>query len=91
MPQNIYSKLDQSGLCPGKFYGTGKMHIISTNNVDELPLRPISNILSNIGTLTYETAKYLVKLLSLLDTSECTIRNTKTFVRHIRKEKVPLG
>lgn len=87
MPQNIYSKLDQSGLCPGKFYGTGKMHIISTNNVDELPLHPI---VSNIRRLTYQAAKYLAKLWSQLGTFEHTISNTKTFVKHIRKENVLL-
>ena len=74
-------------LCLGKIYGTAKMHAISTNNVDELPLRPI---VSNIRRLTYQAAKYLAKLWSQLGTSEHTISNTKTFVKHIRKEKVLL-
>ena len=41
MPQTFYSKLYPSGSCPGKFYGTAKMHKLLTNNVDDLPLRPI--------------------------------------------------
>ena len=83
MPENVYSKLYPSGSCPGKFYGTAKI----ASNVDDLPLRPL---ISNIGTVTYQTAKYLAKLLSPLGTSECTISNTKTFVKCIRKMKVPV-
>ena len=41
MPQTFYSKLYPSGSCPGKFYGTAKMHKLLTNNVDDLPLRPM--------------------------------------------------
>ena len=88
MPQNVYSKLYPSRSCPGKFYGTAKMHKLLTNDVNDLPLRPI---ISNIGTATYQTAKYLTKLFSPLGTSEYTISNTKTFVKQIRKMKVSLG
>ena len=88
MSQNVYSKLYPSGSCPGKFYGTAKLYKLLSNNVDDLPLRPI---ISNIGTETYQTAKYLAKLLSPLGTSEYTIRNTKKFVRQTRKIKVPVG
>ena len=87
MPQNVYSKLDPSGSCPGKFYGTAQMHKHLTNDVDDLQFRPI---ISNIGTATYRTAKYLAKLLPPLGTSEYTISNTKTFVKQIKKLKVPL-
>ena len=51
-------------------------------------MRPI---LSNIGTATYEIAKYLTKLLSPLSKSNYTINSTKQFVNHIRKQKVPDG
>ena len=88
MIQNAYSKLYPSGSCPGKFYGTAKMHKLLSNNVDDLSLRPI---ISNIGTTTYQTGTYLAKLLSPLGTSEHTISNTKTFVKQIEKIKVPLG
>ena len=42
-----------SGSCPGKFYGTAKIHNISSENdtADDLPIRPI---VSNIGTATYD-------------------------------------
>ena len=56
-----YSRLYPTGSCPGKFYGTTKIHkILPTDNVDKLPIRPID---SNINTSTYELAKYLAKLL----------------------------
>ena len=54
MPQIVYSKLYPSGSCPDKFYGAAKMNKLLTNNIDDLPLRPI---ISNIGTATYQTAK----------------------------------
>ena len=89
MPQNVYSKLYPSGSCPSKFHRTAKMHKLLTNNVDDLPIRPI---VSNTGTATYpKTAKNLAKLSSLLGTSDYTISNTKTFVKQIRKMEVPLG
>ena len=41
-------RLYPSGSCPGKFYGTAKVHKISENDtVDELPILPI---ISNFGT-----------------------------------------
>ena len=61
MSQNVYSKLCPSGSCTCKLYGTAKMHKHLANNVDDLPLRLM---ISNIGTATYQTAKYLAKLLS---------------------------
>ena len=36
------------------------MHKLSRYNVDDLPLR---HVVSNIGTVTYQTAKYLVKYI----------------------------
>ena len=70
-----YLCLCPSGCCPGKFYGTAKVHKISENDtVDELPIRPI---VSNIGTATYDLAKYLAKLLSPLSQSNYTLKNTK--------------
>ena len=45
MPQNVYSKLYPSGSCQDKFYGTAKMHKLSTNRGNDFPLHPIiSNI-----------------------------------------------
>ena len=76
----------QQSSCPGKFYGNAKVHKLLTNNVDDLPLRPI---ISNIGTATYETAKYLANLLAPLGKSKYTITNTKEFVKYIQKTKSP--
>ena len=67
LPEKVYKKLYPTGSCPGKFYGNAKVHKLSTNNVDDLTLRPI---VSNIGTATYETAKYLASLLAPLNKSE---------------------
>ena len=86
LPENVYKKLYLTGSYPGKFYA--KVHKLSTNNVGDLTLRPI---VSNIGTATYETAKYLARLLAPLSKSEFIINNTKEFVKFIQKQKVPDG
>ena len=85
LPEKVYRKLYLTGSCPGKFYGNAKVHKLLTNNADDLPLRPI---ISNIGTATYETAKYLANLLAPLGKSKYTITNTKEFVKYIQKQKV---
>ena len=44
-----------------KIFMTQKIHKLPTNGfIDHLPLRPI---ISNIGTKSYQLAKYLAKLL----------------------------
>ena len=88
LPENVYKKLQPTGSCSGKFYGNAKVHKLSTNNVDDLTLRPI---VSNIGNVTYETAKYLTSLLAALSKSEFTINNTKEFAKYIQIQKVPDG
>ena len=88
LPEKVYKKLYRARSYPGKFYGNAKVHKLSTNNVDDLTLRPI---VSNIDTDTYETAKYLANLLAPLSKSEFTINNTKEFVKYIQKQKVPEG
>ena len=50
------------------------MQKLSTNKVDDLPHR---SIVSNIGKATYQTVKYLTKLLLPLGTSEYIINNIK--------------
>ena len=63
-----YKRLYPNGSAPGKFYDTAKVHkILITEGVDKLPIRPI---ISNIGTPTYQLAKYLAKLLSPLANSK---------------------
>ena len=84
-----YKRLYPSGSAPGKFYGTAKLHKISINDdVDKLLIRPI---ISNIGTPTYQLAKYLAKHLSPLANSEYTVTSTKDFIEKIKNVKVPNG
>ena len=49
-------------------------------------MRPI---ISNINTASYEFTKYLAKLLSLLSTSEYTVKSTNEFITHIRGQNIP--
>ena len=49
--QQEYKRLYPTRSNAGKFYGTAKLHKLSTfGTVDQLPLRPI---ISNIGTASY--------------------------------------
>ena len=69
------------GSYPGKFYGTAKVHKLPENgNVDQLPIRPV---VSNIGTATYQLAKYLAKLLPPLSQSQYTVKSIKDFIQKI--------
>ena len=92
--QKTYSEIYPSGSNPGKFYETGKVHKLNDDernglgNVDKLPLRPI---ISNIGTATYKTAKYLAKLLTPLGKSKYTVGSTKEFVDKLRGINPPKG
>ena len=84
--EETYKAIYPSGSNPGKFYGTAKIHKLSNenemniNNVDHLPLRPI---VSNIGTATYKTSKYLAQLLAPLGKSEYTVSSTKLRYSHL--------
>ena len=82
-----YYQLYPTGSCAGKFYGTAKIHKLPPNGfIDNLPLRPI---ISNIGTASYQLAKYLAKLLSPLAQSNYTINSTKDLMIKIKNEKIP--
>ena len=54
--------------------------------MSNLLLRPI---VSNIGTASYQLAKYLDQLLSPLTRSRYTVNSTKDLVVKIKNEKVP--
>ena len=62
--KDVYKKLYPSASQPGLFFGLAKVHKLKGNNcnVSELPLRPV---ISNIGTATYQVAKYLSQILLL--------------------------
>ena len=72
--EKFYKKLYPTGSYPSNLYENAKVHKLSTNDIDDLTLRPIA---SDIGTTTYEAAKYLVYLLALLSKSKFTINNAE--------------
>ena len=82
-----FYQLYPTGSCPGKFYSTVKIHKLPLNGfIDNLPLRPT---VSNIGTASFQLAKYLAKLLSPLAQSNYTINSTKDIMIKIKNEKIP--
>ena len=84
-----YLNIYPTGSSPGKFYGTAKKYKFTpTGTTDNPPIRPT---ISNIGTASYQFAKYLAKLLSPLSKSEYTVDNNVEFINNIKSEKVPTG
>ena len=80
-------KLYPTGSRPGLFHGTAKVgKVRKEETFDELTMRPI---ISNIGTATYETAKYLNSLLAPLGKSECSLLSTETIIKHIKGQRIP--
>ena len=89
MSEEDYKRIYRESSRPGLFYGTAKLHRLKQNDtVCSLPLRPI---ISNVGTATYKTAKYLATLLSPLAISEYNIKNSYEFVKSIKNTKIPNG
>ena len=89
IPSLLYSKINPTGSVPGRFYGTTKLYKLKDNRtVENLPLRPI---ISNIGTATYKLAKYLARILKPLGQSQYTIKNSKSFIKTLKKQKIPPG
>mgnify|MGYP001796235858 CR=1 FL=1 len=83
-----YCNLYPIGSKTGAFYGTAKVHKLRQGEgIEQLTLRPI---VSNIGTATYEVAKYLARLLSLLAKSGFTVQSTKQFVVNLHTETLPV-
>lgn len=82
-----YNSIYPTSSRPGQFYGTAKLHKVpkDSTDVDPLPIRPI---VSNIGTATYKTSKYLAKLLTPLTKSKYTVDSTKDFISHTRQMKI---
>ena len=74
------------------FYGTPKILKLQPQQqqqrLEELTMKPI---ISDIGTATYEIAKYLNKLLTPLSKSDYNILNTEGLVTSLREEKIPSG
>ena len=71
----------------GQFYGTTNLHNLKDNRtLEDLRLTPIR---SNIGTVTYELAKYIAQMLKPLGQSQYTIKSSKSFMKTLNKEKIP--
>ncbi|XP_057292671.1 uncharacterized protein LOC130621404 [Hydractinia symbiolongicarpus] len=83
-----YKKLCPQGSSPAQFYGTAKVRKIPPNPTvaDDLPLQPI---ISNIGSATYNTSKYLAKLLTPLTQSTYTTESSLDFISSLKGEKIP--
>ena len=87
LSEQEYKVLYPSGSSPGKLYSTVKIHKVpGIGNKDQLPIR---SIVSNLNTATYQLAKHLSKILSLLRESEYTIKSTRHFMEIIKQKKVP--
>ena len=56
--------------------------------MEDLPLRPI---ISTIRIATYELAKYLAQILKPLGQSQYTIKISKSFIKTLKKQKIPPG
>nr|XP_027220817.1 uncharacterized protein LOC113813080 [Penaeus vannamei] len=71
---STYNFLSTSGSQPGMLYGLPKVH------KPNILLRPI---ISSIGTFNYNTAKFLVPIISPLTTNQYTIENSTAFANEI--------
>ena len=87
---DIIDKKTYDKLCPvgsqfGILYGLIKVHKQLINNCP--PFRPI---LSAIGTLTYNIARFLVPILKPLTTNDYTLKDTFEFSRDILNQNPKL-
>ena len=80
LKEEVYKRLYPTGAGSPKFYGLPKIHKAG------IPLRPI---ISSIGTVTYNTAKELARILKpLVGLSNHHIQNTMDFVEEIKEVKL---
>ena len=81
--EDIYRKMYPTGASSPKCYGLTKIH---KKNV---PLRPI---VTSIGSVTYEVAKELAKIIKpLVGTSEHHVNNRKEFADEMKKTNLEEG
>ena len=80
LKEEVYRRLYPTGAGSPKFYGLPKIH------KSGIPLRPI---ISSIGTVTYNTAKELARILKpLVGLSNHHVHNTRDFVEQIKEVKL---
>ena len=78
--ETTYRKLYPTGATKPKYYGLPKVH------KKDIPLRPI---VSSIGSVTYETAKELSRILKpLVGRSTHHVRNNQDFIQRIQEVTV---
>ena len=83
LDEESYRKMYPTGAVSPKFYGLPKIHKQGT------PLRPI---ISSTGTVTYNTAKELAKILKpLVGISSHHVHNTRDFIDHIKDIRLRQG
>ena len=89
LDKNQYQIMYPTGSRPGLFYTPAKVHKLqSGEGLNELTMRPI---ISNVGTATYEIAKFLNSLLAPLEKSDRSILNTEAFVKPVKGQTIPEG
>ena len=85
LDENEYKRSYRTGSRPVLFYTTAKVHKLqSREGLNELTMRPIA---SNVGTATYETAKFLNSLLAPLGKSDRSILNIEAFVNKLKAKE----
>ena len=78
--ENTYRRLYPSGARSPKYYGLPKVHKTG------IPLRPIA---SSIGSVSYETANELSKILKpLMDKTPYSVKNNKDFIQSIKDNRL---
>ena len=83
IPNYLYNQLYLTAENVPKFYGLPKIH------KKDVPLRPI---VSSIGSVMYDTAKFLAKIMKpLVGLNSHHIVNSEDFVNKIAKLEVPPG
>ena len=89
LEEKEYKIMHPTGSRPRQFYTIAKAHKLqSGQGLNELTMRPI---ISNIGTATYEIAKYLNSILAPLGKSGRSIFNTDAFVKQVEGQRIPGG
>ena len=78
--EDIYKRLYPTGAGTPKFYGLSKVHKVG------VPLRPF---VSSRGTVSYEKAKELARILKpLVGKSAYSVQNTRDFVEQLKSIKL---
>ena len=78
LDESTYGLIRPTGSTPSQLYGLPKVHKVG------VPLRPI---ISQIGSYTYQLAKFLVPILSPLTTNSYTITDSFAFVNELMSMK----